>query len=210
LIRAGFERLGVLSAEPVMRPFDAARTGFIFGEGAGAIVLESEAHASARGMPPLAYLSGWGCGADPHSAVAFNSGGQRIADVIRKALQRARLSPSDIGHVNAHGTATRLNDALETQALHKAFGPQAARLKISATKAATGHLLGAAGSVEFILTVLALRDQQVPPTAHLTTADSACDLDYTPGRASPLAFNHAVSLSFGFGGPIGALVASRC
>ena len=210
LMAAGFERLGVLSAETVMRPFDAARSGFVFGEGAGAIVLESETHAVARGAQPLAWLSGWGCGADPHSAVAFNSGGRRIADVVGKALAKARLSPSDIGHVNAHGTATRLNDALETQALHKAFGPHAARLKISATKSTTGHLLGAAGSVEFILTVLALRDQQVPPTAHLTTQDAACDLDYTREHSQALAFEHAVSLSFGFGGPIGALVASRC
>ena len=210
LMAAGFSQLGVLSAEPVMRPFDAARSGFIFGEGAGAIILESEPHARRRGAQILAYLSGWGCGADPHSAVAFNSGGQRIAHVVGKALQKARLSPSDIRHVNAHGTATRLNDALETQALHKAFGAQAPRLKISATKSTTGHLLGAAGSVEFILSVLALRDQRVPPTAHLTARDTLCDLDYTVGQCQPLTFEHAVSLSFGFGGPIGALVASRC
>jgi len=210
LMAAGFARLGVLSAEAVMRPFDAARSGFVFGEGAGAIILESPAHAAARGARILVWLSGWGCGEDAHSAVAFNSGGRRIADVVGKALAKARLSPSDIGHVNAHGTATRLNDALETQALHKAFGSHAARLKISATKSTTGHLLGAAGSVEFILTALALRDQQVPPTAHLTTQDAACDLDYTREHAQPLVFEHAVSLSFGFGGPIGALVASRC
>jgi 3-oxoacyl-[acyl-carrier-protein] synthase II len=210
LMAAGFRQLGVLSDDMVMRPFDRERKGFVFGEGAGAIVLESESHARARGAQPLAWLSGWACGADAHSAVAFNSGGQRIADVVRKALLKGNLPPTAIGHVNAHGTATRLNDALETQALHKAFGPHAKRLKVSATKSATGHLLGAAGSVELALTILALQHQMIPPTAHLTTADPACDLDYTPTRAMPATFDHALSVSFGFGGPIGALVASRC
>ena len=210
LMAAGFQRMGVVSPDPVMRPFDRDRAGFVFGEGAGAIVLESEAHAMARGARPLAWLSGWARGADGHSAVAFNSGGARIADVVRKALGKARLAPRDIGHVNAHGTATRLNDALETQAIRRAFGDHAGALKISATKSTTGHLLGAAGSVEFILTVLALREQRVPPTAHLSVPDPACDLDYTPREAVAASFAHAASLSFGFGGPIGALVASRC
>lgn len=210
LMAAGFQRMGVVSPDPVMRPFDRDRAGFVFGEGAGAIVLESEAHAAARGARPLAWLSGWARGADGHSAVAFNSGGARIADVIGKALAKARLAPTEIGHVNAHGTATRLNDALETQAIRRAFGPHASALKISATKSTTGHLLGAAGSVEFVLTVLALREQRVPPTAHLSVPDPVCDLDYTPRQAAAASFAHAASLSFGFGGPIGVLVASRC
>lgn len=209
LMRAGFERMGVVSAEPVMRPFDQSRSGFVFGEGAGVVLLESEAHALRRSARAHARLSGWAWGADGHSAVAFNSNGQRIADVIGKALQRARLTPEAIGHVNAHGTATCLNDWIETQALRKAFGPHVDRLMISATKGSTGHLLGAAGSVEFIFSVLALKHQYIPPTAHLDHTDPECALDYTPRTGHAADFQHALSLSFGFGGPIGVLVASR-
>ncbi len=209
LMAAGFRQMGVVTSEPVMRPFDRDRSGFVFGSGAGALVLESEAHARARGQEPLAILSGWGLGADGHSAFAFNSGGARIADVIKRAITRARLSPESVAHVNAHGTATPLNDRLETQALRHAFGSHAEKLMISATKSSTGHLLGAAGSVEAALTVLAIHHQRVPPTRTLQTAAPDCPLDYTPreGRFAPLA--HAISLSFGFGGSIGALVFSE-
>jgi 3-oxoacyl-[acyl-carrier-protein] synthase II len=200
--------MGVISRESVMRPFDRRRSGFVFGEGAGAVVLESEKHAAARGKKAYARLSGWGLGADAHSPVAFNSNGARIATVIGKALTRSGLAPDAIGHVNAHGTATKLNDWLETQAIQQAFGEHAPKLRISATKAGTGHLLGASGSVEFIFTVLALATQTVPPTATLEEPDAQCPLDYTPGRSRAAAFDHALSLSFGFGGPIGALVAS--
>jgi len=158
--------------------------------------------------PPYAVLSGWAVGADAHSAVAFNSNGSRIASVIEKALSRGGISAGTVKHVNAHGTATRLNDWIETQALVKAFGPHAQSLMISATKSSTGHLLGAAGSVELIFTVLALGHQFVPPTAALETTDPECPLDYTPRRGHAAAFEHALSLSFGFGGPIGALVVS--
>jgi 3-oxoacyl-[acyl-carrier-protein] synthase II len=140
--------------------------------------------------------------------VAFNSNGARIAAVINRALDRGGLSKEMVKHVNAHGTATRLNDWIETQALLKAFGPRAERLMISATKASTGHLLGASGSVELIFTVLALRHQFVPPTATLEQPDPECPLDYTPRNGRAAAFEHALSLSFGFGGPIGALVVS--
>jgi 3-oxoacyl-[acyl-carrier-protein] synthase II len=191
-----------------MRPFDRRRSGFVFGDGAGAAILESEKHAAARGKKAVARLSGWGLGADAHSPVAFNSNGARIAGVIRRALHRADLEPAAIGHINAHGTATKLNDSLETQAILQAFGDHARDLRISATKASTGHLLGASGSVEFIFTLLALREQVVPPTATLEEPDADCALDYTPGRSRAAAFDHALSLSFGFGGPIGALVAS--
>jgi 3-oxoacyl-[acyl-carrier-protein] synthase II len=209
LYEAGFSQMGVLSKENVMRPFDQKRTGFVFGEGAGAVMLESEAHAARRGKTPHARLAGWGLGADAHSAVAFNSNGARIADVIRKALQRSDLPPAAISHINAHGTATRLNDWLETQALLQAFGDHARHLKISATKSTTGHLLGAAGSVEFIFTVLALANQIIPPTRHLETPDAECSLNYTAGTAQHASFENALTLSFGFGGPIGALIASR-
>jgi 3-oxoacyl-[acyl-carrier-protein] synthase II len=210
LIEAGFRQMGVLTSEPVMRPFDLNRTGFVFGAGAGVVVLESEAHARRRGARPHARLSGWALGSDAHSAVAFNSNGQRITEVINRALRRAGLASEDIRHINAHGTATRLNDWVETQALLQAFGPDAQRLMISATKSYTGHLLGAAGSVELVYTVLALQHQYVPATAHLDHPDPACNLDYTPLQGHAATFEHALSLSFGFGGPIGALVVSRC
>ncbi len=209
LIAAGFAQMGVLSADGITRPFDQQRCGFGFGQGAGIVVLESRAHAAKRGGRLLARLSGWGLGADGHSAVAFNSNGQKIADVIARALGKAQRSPSEVRHVNAHGTGTRQNDWIETQALRKAFGSAAEQLMISATKATTGHLLGAAGSIEFIFTVLALRHQFILPTTTLESADPECALDYTPRQGHRATFDHAMSLSFGFGGPIGALVVSR-
>ena len=209
LIEAGFRRMGVMSHEDTMRPFDRRRSGFVLSSGAGIVVLESRTHAERRGARVRARLSGWGWGADAHSAVAFNSNGDRIADVIRQALRRAGLPPEAIRHVNAHGTATRLNDWIETQALLTAFGKHADSLMISATKSSTGHLLGAAGSVELVLTVQALEKQSIPPTAHLEEPDPECPLDYTPCTGREAAFDHAVSLSFGFGGPIGALIVSR-
>jgi len=208
LIQSGFRRMGVTSAEDVTRPFDLRRSGFTFGEGAGVVVLESGTSARRRRASTRGRLSGWALGSDSHSAVAFNSNGARIADVIGRALARGGLSAMKIDHVNAHGTGTRLNDWIETQALIKAFGPRAGRLMISATKASTGHLLGASGSVEFVFTLLAVRHQFVPPTASLETPDPECPLDYTPKTGHAAHFEHALSLSFGFGGPIGALVVS--
>ena len=210
LMEAGFRNMGVLSDEAVMRPFDRRRSGFVFGAGAGICVLEAEDHFKRRsGQPQYAVLSGWGLGSDTHSAVAFNSNGQHIADVIGRALSRAKLLSTEVSYVHAHGTATRLNDWIETQALMKAFGPHAGQLMISATKASTGHMLGAAGSAGFIFTVLALKDQFIPPTATLEESDPECPLDYTPGRGHAAGFEHAMALSFGFGGAIGALVVSR-
>lgn len=209
LIRAGFAQMGVLSADGSTKSFDKERSGFAMGEGAGIVVLESESSARARHQTILAQLSGWALGADGHSAVAFNSDGQHMANVIGRARAKAKLAAHEIRHVNAHGTATRHNDWIETQSLRRAFGSSATNLMISATKSSTGHLLGAAGSVEFILTVLALQNQFVPPTAQLKTPDPACALDYTPGRGHAASFEHALSLSFGFGGSIAALVVSR-
>jgi 3-oxoacyl-[acyl-carrier-protein] synthase II len=209
LMAAGFRQLGVLSRETVMRPFSKNRSGFVAGEGAGVLVLEAADHAYARGATPLAELTGWAMGADGHSPVAFNSNGHRIANVIRLALQRGGLSADSVDHLNAHGTATTLNDRLETQAIEDAFGLHAAGLKISATKSSTGHLLGAAGAVEAGLTVLALQHQFVPPTRHLAQADPDCRLDYTRDVGRREAIRHAMSISFGFGGSIGALLFSR-
>jgi 3-oxoacyl-[acyl-carrier-protein] synthase II len=209
LFQAGFRQMGVVSGDGLTRPFDRRRTGFTFGEGAGVVILESEAHAQRRGIRALARLSGWGMGADTHSSFALNSNGAKIAGVIGLALQRSSLTPRDIRHVNAHGTATRLNDCIETQALMKAFGSHSERLMISATKASTGHLLGASGSVEFVFTVMALLHQYILPTATLEEPDTDCPLDYTPRKGHGASFEHALSLSFGFGGPVGALVVSR-
>lgn len=208
LIEAGFQRMGVISTEGITRPFDKRRSGFTFGEGAGVVVLESEESAQRRRAKVHVRLAGWALGADAHSAVAFNSNGRRVADVISKALLRAKIETSQLSHVHAHGTATQLNDRIETQALLKAFGRQADKLMISATKASTGHLLGASGSVEFVLMVMSLWRQFIPPTATLEEPDPECPLDYTPQNGHPAAFENALSLSFGFGGPIGALVVS--
>ncbi len=209
LIQAGFRQMGVTSSEGVTRPFDLHRSGFTFGEGAGILVLESEKHARDRGAAVQAALSGRALGSDSHSAYSFNSGGGKIASVIDQALRNAGLDTRKIRHVNAHGTATRHNDWIETQALLKSFGDQAKHLMISATKASTGHLLGASGAVELIFTVLALKNQFVPPTATLEEPDPDCPLDYTPRHGHTADFEHALSLSFGFGGPIGALLVSR-
>jgi 3-oxoacyl-[acyl-carrier-protein] synthase II len=209
LIEAGFRQMGVISEDGMTRPFDRWRTGFTFGEGAGVVVLESESSARRRSIQPLAHLSGWGLGADCHSPYAFNSNGAKISGVIERALKRSGLSPENIDHVHAHGTATRLNDWLETQVLLKTFGPHAPHLQISATKASTGHLLGASASVEFILTVMALLHQYVPPTATLEVPDPECPLDYTPGHGHVASLDHALSLSYGFGGSIAALTVSR-
>jgi 3-oxoacyl-(acyl-carrier-protein) synthase len=209
LIAAGFVQMGVTSSEGVTRPFDRNRSGFTFGEGAGIIILESESYAVRHKTKPLARLSGWALGADSHSAFAFNSQGGKISAVIERALEKAGLSPRDIRHVNAHGTATRHNDWIETQALLKTFGSHAKDLMISATKASTGHLLGASGAVELIFAIQALKAQFIPPTATLREPDKDCPLDYTPRQGHAASFEHALSLSFGFGGPIGAITVSR-
>lgn len=208
LIAAGFKQMGVTSSEGVTRPFDRNRSGFTFGEGAGVVVLESESYAARHSARPLARLSGWALGADSHSAFAFNSQGGKISAVIEHALKKAGLGPEDIRHVNAHGTATRHNDWIETQALLKTFGSHAKNLMISATKASTGHLLGASGAVEFIFALQALREQFIPPTVTLMEPDQECPLDYTPRLGHAASFSHALSVSFGFGGPIGALTVS--
>ncbi len=209
LIRAGFDQMGVTSVDGVTRPFDRQRTGFAFGEGAGILVLESEGHARERGAAVHAVLSGRALGSDSHSAYSFNSGGGKISAVINQAIRNAGLDYQNIRHVNAHGTATKHNDWIETQALMKSFGRHAEKLMISATKASTGHLLGASGAVELIFAILALKHQFVPPTATLEESDPECPLDYTPRYGHRAMFEHALSLSFGFGGPIGALIVSR-
>lgn len=209
---AGFAAAGALSTrndDPThaSRPFDRDRDGFVLGEGAAVLILESLSHAVARGATPLAIVSGYGTTADASHIVQPSPGGEGAARAMALAIARAGLAPRDISYINAHGTSTRLNDAYETQSVKTVFGDSAP--PISSTKGATGHLLGAAGAVEAVYSVLAIRDQTLPPTINYETPDPECDLDYVPNEARPVEVRHVVSNSLGFGGHNVALVFSR-
>ncbi|MBI3292949.1 MAG: beta-ketoacyl-[acyl-carrier-protein] synthase family protein [Elusimicrobia bacterium] len=213
LVVSGFAQMGVL-AQPtngtaphrLARPFDRQRSGFVLGEGAGVLVLEEQEQARQRGARKYGQVLGWGIGCDPSHPVRSARDGWPIAQLIQRALNMAGIPPTGIHYINAHGTGTRLNDVSETRALKAAFGQQAYEIPISGTKAATGHLLGAAGSVELAFALCAKRDGLVPPTLNLDDPDPACDLDYTPRVARPYPIHTVLSLSFGFGGPIGAVI----
>jgi 3-oxoacyl-[acyl-carrier-protein] synthase II len=209
---AGFAAAGALSTrnddpEHASRPFDRQRDGFVLGEGGAVLVLETLSHAQARGATPLAVVSGYGTTADAAHIVQPSPGGEGAARAMKLAIGRAGLTPSDISYINAHGTSTRLNDAYETLSVKTVFGD--APPPISSTKGATGHLLGAAGGVEAVYTVLAIRDQVMPPTINYEEPDPDCDLDYVPNEARPAEIQHAVSNSLGFGGHNVSLVFSR-
>jgi len=211
LARASFTALDAISKTGESRPFDARRDGFIMGEGAGALVLEDAAHARARGAQILASVRGYGATCDAHHLTAPDPDGAGAARAIRAALADAAIAPSDLVYVNAHGTSTPLNDRSETLALKAALGEAAYAVPVSSTKSAIGHLLGAAGAVEAIATVLALRDRVVPPTLGWEKPDEGLDLDYVPGAARPLEIGEGerilgLSNSFGFGGHNAALV----
>ena len=190
------------------RPFAADRSGFLLGEGAAALVLEERDAALARGATILGEITGFGNTTDAGHITQPDAGGQ--ARAMRLALAEAGLAPQQIDHINAHGTGTRVGDVSETQAIHAVFGSHAPRIPVSATKALHGHLMGAAGALECIAALLALRERRAPPTAHLWHADAACDLDYVPltSRAMPDA-QIAMSNSFGFGGNNAVLVVQR-
>ena len=190
------------------RPFDLGRDGFLMGEGAGILILEEREHACRRGAHVYAELSGYGANADAYHVTAPSPEGEGAQRCMRLALQDARLAPSDIDYINAHGTSTKLNDANETLAIKKVFGNHARRLMVSSTKSMTGHLLGAAGGIEAAFCALALARGQVPPTVNHTTPDPACDLDYVPNTARDARLRHALSNSFGFGGTNACLVFS--
>ena len=191
------------------RPFDLHRDGFVIGEGAGALVLESLEHAVARGATILAEVTGYGTTNDAYHVSAPLEDGASASACMRLALEDAALAPEQIGYINAHGTGTRLNDASETGAIKAVFGEQAYRIPVSSTKSMTGHLLGAAGAVEAIFTILTLLQEQIPPTINYETPDPACDLDYVPNRKRAARVEHALSNSFGFGGHNASLVLSR-
>lgn len=195
------------SPETASRPWDKGRDGFVLGEGAGVMVLESLEHAQARGARIYAELVGFGMGADAFHMTAPNVDGPRRA--MQAALRDAGMNADQIQYLNAHGTSTPLGDANETNAIKMAFGDHAHAMVVSSTKSMTGHLLGGAGGIESIFTVLALRDQVAPPTINLHEADPECDLDYCPNEARPMRIDVAAKNNFGFGGTNGTLIFKR-
>ena len=182
------------------RPWDKGRDGFVLGEGAGVLVLEEMEHAKARGARIYCELAGYGMSADAHHITAPPEDGDGGRRSMLNALKNGGLKAEDIDYINAHGTSTPLGDVAECVGVKRAFGDHAARLAVSSTKSMTGHLLGAAGGVEAVFTVLAIRDQVAPPTANLTDVDPQCDLDFVPLTARKMAIRAALSNSFGFGG----------
>ena len=211
---AGFAAARALSSrnedpERASRPWDRDRDGFVLADGAGVVVLESYEHARARGARIYAELVGFGLTSDAYHLTAPPEDGQGARRCMEIALEDARLSPSDVDHINAHGTSTPAGDLAETRAVKAAFGEHAGRLAVSSTKSMTGHLLGAAGGVEAIFSVLAIRDQVAPPTINLDNPGPECDLDYVPHTARSMRIEVALSNSFGFGGTNGTLVFRR-
>jgi 3-oxoacyl-[acyl-carrier-protein] synthase II len=191
------------------RPWDKGRDGFVLGEGAGIVVLEELDHARKRGARVYAELTGYGMSADAFHMTAPCEDGAGAAKCMANALRSARLDPADIDYINAHGTSTPLGDIAETIAVKSCFGDHAKRLTVSSTKSMTGHLLGAAGGIEAIFSVLAVHHQIAPPTANLRDPDPACDLDYVPLAAREMRIRAGLSNSFGFGGTNGTLIFSR-
>ncbi|MEP7208979.1 MAG: beta-ketoacyl-ACP synthase II [Casimicrobiaceae bacterium] len=182
------------------RPWDVDRDGFVLGEGAGVLVLEEYEHAKARGARVYCELAGYGMSADAYHVTAPPDDGNGAARAMINTLRNAGMTVEDIDYVNAHGTSTPLGDLAECLAIKRCFGEHAKRLAVSSTKSMTGHLLGAAGGVEAVFTVLAIRDQVAPPTANLFNQDPRCDLDFVPLKARPMPIRGALSNSFGFGG----------
>jgi 3-oxoacyl-[acyl-carrier-protein] synthase II len=205
LALAAFHRTGSLSTrndDPThaSRPFDRDRDGFVVGEGAGGLVLERLDFALERGATPLAEVVGYGNAADAFHVSAPEPEGRGAARSMSRAMARAGLVPEDIDYVNAHGTGTPLNDRSETRAIKLAMGDHAYRVPISSTKSMTGHMLGAAGVVEAVVCVQAMREGLIPPTINYENPDPDCDLDYVPNQARKVAVRTAMSNSFGFGG----------
>ncbi len=195
--------------ERASRPWDADRDGFVLADGAGILVLEELEHARRRGATIYAEVLGYGMSGDAHHMTQPDSSGDGAYRCMRQALHNARLDPQDVQYVNAHGTSTPAGDVAETVAIRRAFAAHADRLAVSSTKSMTGHLLGAAGGVEAIFSVLALRDQVAPPTINLDRPGEGCDLDYVPHTARPMRLEHVISNSFGFGGTNASLVFGR-
>ncbi len=209
LIYAAFRNMGILSQKDGgPAPFDIERDGFLMGEGAAVMILEREKSAKKRKAPILARLAGWALGADAFGALEMEPNGNTIVPLIGRALCKAGLKPSDIGYVNAHGTGTRLNDEVESKALNKVFGD--AGPWVSSTKGATGHLLGAAGSVEAVISSMVLNRGEIPDTRNLSKPDPQCRIRHVEKGGVRQKVDHVMSLSYGFGGQLGAVVFSKC
>ena len=208
---AGFTAARAMSTrndepEKASRPWDKDRDGFVLGDGAAVLVLESLEHAQARGATIYAELSGLGLSDDAHHITSPPEDGAGARLAMAAALNDAGLQPQDIDYINAHGTSTLAGDIAETNAIKDLFGEHAYRLAVSSTKSMTGHLLGAAGALEALITVLAIRDGIAPPTINLDNPDDGCDLDYVPHQARNIPIRAAISNSFGFGGTNGSLL----
>lgn len=208
---AGFNSMRALSRfneDPrrASRPFDAQRDGFVMGEGSAVLVLESEESVQRRGVPVLAELRGYGATSDAHHLTEPSPGGHSAARAMKTALKAAGIDPSEVDYINAHGTATPLNDRQETTAIKRALGEDAYRVPISSTKSMTGHLLGAGGALEAAACIMAMGQGLIPPTTNLQEPDPDCDLNYTPNSACQARINVAMSNSFGFGGHNSVLV----
>lgn len=202
---SGFNAMRALSTrneepEKASRPFDKDRDGFVIGEGSGLLVLEDLEFALERGAPILAEIVGYGLTGDAYHMTAPSPDGDGAIRCMRMALEDAGVAPGEVQYINAHGTSTDLNDAAETKAIKEVFGEHAYRLAVSSTKSMTGHLLGGAGGVEGVFTVLAIREGILPPTINYETPDPDCDLDYVPNQARRTAITYGLSNSFGFGG----------
>ena len=214
LVTAAFQSIRALSTkkdEPtsVCRPFDGTRDGFVLGEGAAMLVLEDTDYALKRGAPILAELIGYGATSDAFHLTQPSPAGKSAAKAAMIAIENAGISPDDIDYINAHGTATLLNDRTETNVIKAVFGDRAKHVPISATKSMTGHLLGAGGSIEAVISILTINHHMVPPTINLAHPDPECDLDYVPNEAREVNVKTVLSNSFGFGGHNSALIFSQ-
>ena len=211
---AGFNALRALSRfnedpSKASRPFDINRDGFVMGEGAAVLVVESEESAKRRGVVPLAEIMGYAATSDAYHLVEPMESGESAARAMTKALEEAGIDPSEVDYVNAHGTSTPLNDRHETKAIKAALGEDAYRVPVSSTKSMTGHLLGSGGALEACFCILAMKDSIIPPTINLSDPDPDCDLDYTPNKARSKELNVTMSNSFGFGGHNSVLVFAK-
>ncbi len=214
LALAGFSSIKALSTKNHLgaracRPFDKERDGFIMGEGAGVLVVESLDHAAGRGARVYAEIVGYGMSSDAYHMTAPSPGGEGAINAMNRALRTANIAPAEVDYVNAHGTSTPANDVIETIAIKAVLGSRAKSVPVSSTKSMVGHLLGAAGAVEAAATALTLERQMVPPTINYEVPDPECDLDYVPNRARATCVNVALKNSFGFGGQNACLVLKR-
>ena len=211
---AGFSLLTVLSRrndepERASRPFDKKRDGFVLSEGAAVLVIEELSHALKRGATIYGEITGYGSTADAYRLTDMDPEGNGARRAIESALRKAKLSPEEVDYINAHGTATAVNDAIETLVIKKVFGPRAYQIPVSSIKSMLGHLIAAAGATELMACLLAIRDGIIPPTINYEEPDPDCDLDYVPNQAREAKVDIALSNSFGFGGQNICLVVRR-